>query len=53
MSAVSLNVFINNIDCMVNKYNDTYHKAIKKTSLMLRQLHNDSDIKINNKDFRF
>ena len=39
MSAVSLNVFINNIDCMVNKYYDTYHKAIKKTSLMLRQLH--------------
>ena len=39
MTLVSKNVYIDNLDNIVNKYNNTYHTQLKLNLLMQNQTH--------------
>ena len=54
MSAVSKNVYIDKLDDVVNKHNNTYHSAIKmKPADVKPNTYIDSSKEINNKDPKF
>ena len=52
MTSVSKNVYIDKLDDIVNKYNNTYHSTIKTKPVDV-STHIDSSKKINNKDPKF
>ena len=39
MTSISKNVYIDKLDDLVNEYNNTYHRTIKKKPLMLKVIH--------------
>ena len=51
MSSVSKNVYIDKLDNIVNKYNNTYHRTIKMKTCSKTYI--DSSKEINNKDPKF
>ena len=54
MTSVSKNVYIDKLDDIVNKYNDTYHSIIKKKPVDVKLNTNiNSSKEINNKDPKF
>ena len=51
MTSVSQNVYIDKLDDIVNKYNNTYHQTIKVKPVDVKSsIHIDSSKEINNKD---
>ena len=54
MTSISGNVYIEKLDDVVNKYNNTYHKTIKIEPVDVKSsAHIDSSNKINDKDPKF
>ena len=54
MTSVSKNVYTDKIDDKVNKYNNTYHSAIKMKPIDVKSNTNiDSSKEINNKNPKF
>ena len=54
MTSVPKNVYINKLDNIVNKYNNTYHSTIKMKPVDVKSRANiDSTKEINNKDLKF
>ena len=54
MTSVSKNVYIDKLDDIVNKYNNTYHSTIKMKPIDVKSnTYMDSSEKINNKDPKF
>ena len=54
MTSVSKNVYINELDDIVNKYNNTYRSTIKTKSVDVKSnIYIDSSKEINNKDPKF
>ena len=54
MISISQNVYINKLDDIVNKYNNTYHSTIKiKPADVKSRTYIDSNKEINNKDPKF
>ena len=53
MTSISKNVYINKLDDIVNKYNNTYHSSIKMEPADVKSgTYIDSSREINNKDSR-
>ena len=54
MDSISKNVYIDKLDDIVNKYNNTYHRTIKiKSTGVKSSTYIDSSKEINNKDPKF
>ena len=54
MTLVSKNVYIDKLDDMVNKYNNTYHSTVKMKPVDVKSsTYIDSSKEINNKDSKF
>ena len=54
MTSVSKNVYIDKLDDIVNKYNNTYHSTIKMKPVDVKSnTYIDSSKEINNKDPKF
>ena len=54
MTSISKNVYIDKLDDIVNKYNNTYHSTIKMKPVDIKSnTYIDSSKKINNKDPKF
>ena len=54
MTSISKNVYIDNLDNIVNKYNNAYHIAIKMKPVDVKSnTYIDSSKEINNKDPKF
>ena len=54
MTSISKNVYINKLDDIVNKYNNTYHTTIKMKPIDVKDnTYINADKKINNKDPKF
>ena len=54
MTSISKNVYINKLDDSVNKYNNTYHRAIKMKPVNVKpSTYIDSSKQINDKDHKF
>ena len=54
MTSISKNVYIDNLDNIVNKYNNAYHIAIKMKPIDVKSnTYIDSSKEINNKDPKF
>ena len=54
MTSVSKNVYIDKLDDMVNKYNNTYHRTIKMKPVNIKSnIHINSSKEINDKDPKF
>ena len=54
MTSISRNVYLNKLDDMVNKYNNTYHNTIKMKSADIKSSTNiDSSKEINDNDPKF
>ena len=54
MPSVSKNVYIDKLDDIVNKYNNTYHSTIKMNHVALKSsTYIDSGKEIDNKDSKF
>ena len=54
MTSVSKNVYIDKLDDIVNKYNNTYHSTIKMKSVDVKlNTYVDSSEEINDKDSKF
>ena len=54
MTKVSINVYIDKLDDIVNKYNNTYHSTIKMKPVDVKSnTYIDSSKKINDKDPKF
>ena len=54
MSSISKNVYIEKLNDIVNKYNNTYHSKIKMKPVNIKlNTYIDSSKKINNKDPKF
>ena len=54
MTSISKNVYIDNLDDIVDKYNDTYHSTIKMKPVDVKSsTYIDSSKEINNKDPKF
>ena len=54
MTSVSKNVYIDELDDIVNKYNNTYRSTIKTKSVDVKSnIYIDSSKEINNKDPKF
>ena len=51
MTSISKNVFIDKLDDIVNKYNNTYHRTIKTKPVDVKSnTYSDSSKEISNKD---
>ena len=44
MTSISKNVYIDKLDDVVNKYNNTYHSTIKIKMMLIKQVHQKSVI---------
>ena len=54
MTSISKNVYIDKLDNIVNKYNNTYHKTIKMKPIDVKNdTYIDSNKEVNNKDPKF
>ena len=54
MTSVSKNVYIDKLDDIVNKYNNTYHRTIKMKPVDVKDnAHIDFEKEVNNKDPKF
>ena len=54
MTSISKNVYIDELDDVVNKYNNTYHRTIKMKPVDVKSnTHIDSSKKINDQDPQF
>ena len=54
MTSISRNVYIDNLDNIVDKYNNTYHTAIKMKPVDVKSnTYIDSNKEINDKDLKF
>ena len=54
MTSISKNVYIDKLDDIVNKYNNTYHRAIKmKPANVKPSTYIDSSKEVNNEDPKF
>ena len=54
MTSISKNLYIDKLDGIVNRYNNTYHRTIKMKSVDLKDnTYIDFDKQINNKDPNF
>ena len=54
MTSISKNVYIDELDDVVNKYNNTYHSTIKMKPVDIKSnTYIDSSKEINDKDSRF
>ena len=50
MTSISKNVYIDKLGNRVNEYNNTYHKTLKWSLLMLKIIHILTILIVNNKD---
>ena len=54
MASISKNVYIDKLDDIVNKHNNTYHRTIKMKPIDVKDnTHINTDIEVNNKDTKF
>ena len=54
MASISKNVYIDKLDDIVNKHNNTYHRTIKMKPIDVKDnTYINTDIKVNNKDPKF
>ena len=54
MNSISKNVYIDKLDDIVNKYNNTYHRTIKmKPAYVKPSAYIDSSKEINDEDYKF
>ena len=54
MTAISKSAYINKLDCIVTKFNNTYHKTIKMKPVDIKSsTHTDSSKEANDKDSKF
>ena len=54
MTAISKSAYINKLDCIVNKYNNTYHSTIKMKPVDVKSsTYTDSSKEANDKDSKF
>ena len=54
MTSISKNIYIDKLDDIVNKYNDTYHSTIKLTSVNVKSsTYIDSSKKIDDQDSKY